>query len=157
MHNLLLLTYLGLIFSCTRPQLPAPSIAPNLSKIHKTTGLSQFDCQWKFTNSKLCLHWKWETLPTDTEYGSLIVRTYHLSILDNFPILESPSLSLKLELFMPSMNHGSSPTNTTQLEPGTFKVQDIFFVHAGHWELRFQLVDPENHHVSDTINIPYHF
>lgn len=145
------------LFNCTRPQLPNTPMPTNLSASRSNINTKTYDCSYKFTKINLCLNWRWDTLPSGSDYGSMIIRTYTLSSLDGFPVLESSPYNLKLELYMPSMNHGSNPTQTTQLTSDTYKIEDIFFIHAGHWEFRFYLINPESNHVFDTLTVPYSF
>jgi hypothetical protein len=53
-------------------------------------------------------------------------------------------------LWMPTMGHGSAPTQveramdaTGNILPGTFMVRNIFFVMGGEWEIRVTLTDAQ--------------
>lgn len=39
-------------------------------------------------------------------------------------------------LWMPDMNHGSSPITIDQLSTGIYKLTDIYFIMDGYWQLR---------------------
>lgn len=43
---------------------------------------------------------------------------------------------LTVQLWMPSMGHGSSPVKITQLGVNKYKVTEAFFVMPGTWEVR---------------------
>lgn len=97
------------------------------------------NCDLKFAKPDLCLSWYWENRPTPSEAGSLIVKLFRPNNLDGSPVLVTPEASLMLLLWMPSMNHGSTPTLTQEIDIGTFRIQEVFFIMPGEWDLRFQL------------------
>lgn len=97
------------------------------------------DCGLEFKNSKLCLTWKWETKPTATTAGSFWFRIYKLDEKDGFPILITPENTPFVQLWMPSMGHGSAPVTIRELSAGTYQAQNVFFIMAGEWEIHFQL------------------
>lgn len=157
MYKIIFLVFFILILGCTRPQLPKQLSPLATSTDPNRTYLNEFNCHWKFLRTNLCLNWHWETQPTSSDYGSLIIKTYYLSQFDKTPILDVPAGLIKLELFMPSMNHGSNPTETIVLDRGIFRIQDIYFIHSGAWELRFYLLQTDNQNVLDSIFIPFNF
>ena len=53
------------------------------------------------------------------------------------------------------MGHGSSPTHVEKVDLGTYSVNNVFFVMPGEWEIRFQLIGPQQ--VADEIIVPIRF
>lgn len=117
---------------------------------HKTNENSQnaseklLDCKLAWKKLNICLTWSWKKYPTQDETGSMLLRLYRFSNLDQYPELIDTTNSPQLLLWMPSMNHGSSPTSTQKISAGTFQVDDVFFVMPGAWDLHFKLTDEEN-------------
>lgn len=62
---------------------------------------------------------------------------------------------LFIYLWMPSMGHGSSPVNIESLEPGHFKVTNVYFIMGGEWQMIIQLKDPSKiiHESIVTLNL----
>lgn len=50
---------------------------------------------------------------------------------------------IEVELWMPSMHHGSSPTyvEAAPYQAGLFYVRDVFFIMSGDWEIRVTLTN----------------
>lgn len=95
-------------------------------------------CELKF-KSGLCLDWTWEKQPVDSEFGSLIFKTYTLENGEVIP--QDLSGTAALVLWMPSMGHGSSPTTVTRIDAGTYRATRVYFVMPGAWDLHFQNKD----------------
>jgi YtkA-like len=100
---------------------------------------SKAECQATFSNSQLCLAWHWEKKPTSTEMGSLVFKTYRLNSLDQTPIEVDLTTTPQVVLWMPSMGHGSTPTQTARVDEGTYRASNVFFIMPGDWEIRFQV------------------
>ncbi len=100
---------------------------------------SQANCQASFSTSGLCLTWYWEKKPTSSEMGSLIFKTYRLNTLDQTPIEVDLMTTPQVVLWMPSMGHGSTPTQTARVDEGTYRATNVFFIMPGDWEIRFQV------------------
>lgn len=98
---------------------------------------AQADCSLRFRVSGFCLSWFWENKPTPTQAGSLIFKVFRENLFDRTPVaVDLPSASLML--WMPGMNHGSSPTRTERLDVGTYRASAVFFIMPGEWDLHFQ-------------------
>lgn len=100
---------------------------------------SQSDCSVKFTVSQLCLSWQWEKRPSAQEAGQLVFKTYRLNSYDRSPIMIDLSEVPQTLLWMPSMGHGSTPTQTERIDVGTYRAKNVFFVMPGEWDLHFQI------------------
>lgn len=98
-------------------------------------------CRIRFADSGLCVAWKWEVKPTESQVGSFTFRTFKVDSSDQFPVLIDPPAIPQVVLWMPSMGHGSSPITVTKLEAGTYRASQVFFVMAGTWDIKFQISD----------------
>lgn len=98
-------------------------------------------CSLQFQKSGVCIDWKWEKLPTETEMGALYFKTYRKNTVDGSAVLLDQAVTPAVALWMPSMNHGSSPVSTWREDIGTYRAKDVFFIMPGDWEIKFQLKD----------------
>jgi hypothetical protein len=71
--------------------------------------------------------------------GSLIFKTYRLNTLDQTPIEVDLKSTPQVVLWMPSMGHGSTPSQTVRVDEGTYRTSNVFFIMPGEWEIRIQL------------------
>jgi hypothetical protein len=53
------------------------------------------------------------------------------------------------------MGHGSTPTTTTRVDVGSYRVSNVFFTMPGEWELRLQAKNGTE--VLDEANISINF
>lgn len=93
-------------------------------------------CELSFTSEDLCLTAKWEVMPTDSTFGSMILTFTDLNNLD-LPV--TPINVPFVVLWMPSMGHGSSPVTMEFIETGKYRVKDVFFIMPGPWDIHYQL------------------
>jgi hypothetical protein len=136
--NILISIFFTVIFSaCAQPKY-ATELGLDSNET-KNAQEQKIDCSVTFSKSGLCLYWYWEKKPTSTEMGSLIFKTYKLNTLDQTPVEIDPEQSPNLILWMPSMGHGSSPTNVARIDVGTYRASNVFFIMPGEWELKFQI------------------
>jgi hypothetical protein len=96
-------------------------------------------CLLQFKNSSICIDWKWEKMPTESEMGTFYFKTYRKNIVDGSAVLVDQSSVPQVVLWMPSMNHGSSPVFTSQEDTGTYRAKNVFFIMPGEWEIKFQI------------------
>jgi len=134
--NLFLILTVAFVAGCAEPKYVRDS---NTSNDGTNAQESKADCQVSFTNSGLCLTWFWEKKPTSTEMGSLIFKTYRLNSVDQTPIEVDLTSIPQVVLWMPSMVHGSTPTQTARVDEGTYRTTNVFFIMPGDWEIRFQV------------------
>ncbi len=96
------------------------------------------DCPTRFQNSGHCLLWRWEQKPTPSQAGSLVFKVVRANALDDSPVPINLPGSPALVLWMPSMGHGSVPTAVDQVDIGSYRATNVFFIMPGEWELKFQ-------------------
>ncbi|MCS6838952.1 MAG: FixH family protein [Bdellovibrionaceae bacterium] len=108
----------------------------------------------RFPSGQECVTWQWIKKPNHSEYGSLLIKMFRLNRFDQSPVLLESTNSFVLELWMPSMNHGSSPTTVTKVDIGTYLVEQVFFIMPGDWELRWHKMQPETNQILETLTLP---
>jgi hypothetical protein len=93
-----------------------------------------------FPQSGLNAHLEWVISP-EGNTGESILRVQWTKLSDG-TAFEPRGFSAVL--WMPSMNHGSAPTqvqrvldNQGNIVPGTYDVRNMYFVMPGDWEVRF--------------------
>ncbi len=127
LHSIVLL-HIGLT-GCAKP-LSKPPVESSEALLK--TGAR---CQAHLKVDQVCLDSVWETYPTETDFGTLIVVARD----DKSGFLKTSfTPDLKVKLWMPSMGHGSSPVRIDQIQPGILKIERVFFNMRGDWEIRFQ-------------------
>lgn len=107
----------------------------NVEKAQETA----LDCNYTFSKSGLCLNWYWELKPTSSKMGSLIFKTFRLNSFDLTPIEVDLAETPQVILWMPSMGHGSTPTQTERLDVGTYRAKNVFFIMPGEWDIEIQI------------------
>lgn len=105
--------------------------------------------------SGLLVSYHWEVMPTEETEGSFLLRIYSADPRDSFPELRDPAGSVAVELWMPDMNHGSSPVLVERLGPGTYRASQVFFSMRGAWDIRVQ--EKVGPNVVDQAALPFLF
>ena len=133
---ILVLSALCVLVGCARPKYVEESTTPSspAGKLETTT-----ECTITFTESKYCLSWYWENKPTSKQAGSLIFKVYRLNEFDKTPVEVDFKTTPEVILWMPSMGHGSTPTQTHRLDVGTYRTSNVFFIMPGVWDIRFSV------------------
>jgi hypothetical protein len=142
---------LFLMSACAKPNYEDSASTNNNSLQDQAQG--KIACQAKF-NSGDCVNFNWQTLPSETGFGSFIFKTYRLNLGDGTPVPEDQNGELSVVLWMPSMGHGSAPVQVKRLDVGTYQATNIFFTMKGNWEIRFQTKNG-THDLEDQAVIPY--
>lgn len=105
------------------------------------------DCPLSFDKLKLCAQVVWTKRATPQKKGEFILKFWD-PVRSTFkgPYL-TPRASVFIDLWMPSMGHGSSPVKVSRIAgktgkplAGRFRVSDIYFVMPGSWEIRVKLL-----------------
>lgn len=126
------------VLGCARPKYVNDSGAGNGNSVQEKI---KAECSVTFSESKYCVSWYWENKPTTRQPGSLIFKVFRLNQLDQTPIQIDMPMVPEVVLWMPSMGHGSMPTQTSRLDVGTYRATNVFFMMPGDWEIRFQIKD----------------
>ncbi|MFN8845445.1 MAG: hypothetical protein ACK5V3_00480 [Bdellovibrionales bacterium] len=127
---------LSFVIGCARPKYINES---DPATSGETTEESKIECKTRFLKNEMCLIWYWEKRPTSQTMGSLIFKIFKLNLLDQTPIEMDPPNTPELILWMPSMGHGSTPTQVQRIDTGTYRAGKVYFIMPGEWELKFQI------------------
>ena len=124
--NLIYVGLMLLLLSCGK----SPLLNKKSNEVSGNFGL---EVQKIFPASGISLNISWVTKINSTDPGlALLVTTKNGALID----LPAP---YSIYLWMPSMNHGSSPITVNHLSTGVYKLSDIYFIMDGNWQLRTQL------------------
>lgn len=148
-QTIFLLLSFGLLISCAKPnyQNPESSVQPQ-----ETPGLTKpgtpEKCELFLKTERLCTKISWTVKPKNsTETGSFNFKFY---VQENPEKLIEPRGNAFVELWMPSMGHGSSPVTVEKISEGLYRAKNVFFIMPGEWEIRIQVRDGKN--VTDQIS-----
>ena len=109
------------------------SLPCSIKKNNEVSGNFGLEALQTFPSAGVNLNISWVTKINTTEAGiALLVTTKNGALVD----LPTP---FSIYLWMPSMNHGSSPITISHLSTGVYKLSDIYFIMDGCWQLRTQL------------------
>ena len=123
------------LFNHRQAQLAPVTVAP--AEGETTPAL----CPLEFPKSGFCASLRWTQGPS--EEGSAFSLKFWRKDQGNVesgPFL-APAPQLKVQLWMPSMGHGSSPVKVESPEPGVYNATDVNFIMPGDWDVRLQLKD----------------
>jgi hypothetical protein len=98
-------------------------------------------CDLFLTLKTLCTSFEWEFAPTISVPGSFIFKFYA----EETPTLFiEPTDNVFVQLWMPSMGHGSAPVTVQKIKSGEYRAENVFFIMPGEWDIRIQLKDGTN-------------
>lgn len=120
------------LFACAKPNYQ--NISSGLTNTNKNLSA----CTLVLPKLGQCVSLTWVQNSTDSQMGIF-----------NLDFSEPVSSELKAVLWMPSMGHGSRPTQVTRLNETQFQVSNVAFIMPGEWEIRIQL--KENNQVVDEV------
>jgi hypothetical protein len=101
---------------------------------------AESECPFHFQSEDLCLEMSWEVMPTDTTFGSMVLT---FTDKKNRDLQITPKRDPFVVLWMTSMGHGSSPVTVEPIEAGKFRINDVFFIMPGPWDIKYQLKDED--------------
>lgn len=93
-------------------------------------------CTAEASTGSICIKVTWESLPTETQFGSFVFTLSDLAT-DRLDLTDHNQISVVL--WMPSMGHGSSPVNVEKIAPGIYRAEKVFFNMKGDWEIQFKI------------------
>lgn len=128
------------VIGCAEPKYQN-MIQPANSGSQQSNG-HKVECVNVFAQNNLCMQWFFEdAAPVAQKYTTLIVKLYKLNIYDQSLVYMDPELDTKLKVtpWMPSMSHGTIPTQITKLDIGTYRITNVYFIMSGPWVIYFDL------------------
>lgn len=95
-------------------------------------------CDVYFEKLTACGKIVWKSNLSTTEDAPFELQIVSAEEPKNLEILKSADL--KVVLWMPSMGHGSSPTEVVKKSDMSYDVSRVYFIMNGQWEIRFQFM-----------------
>lgn len=99
-----------------------------------------------FKNDTVHVHAKFPTKPTTEEESILVLETRDAKTHKTIELADT----IEVELWMPSMGHGSAPTQLEraldvegQVILGTYNVRNVYFIMPGLWQVFVKLTDAD--------------
>ncbi|MEQ1722575.1 MAG: FixH family protein [Pseudobdellovibrio sp.] len=99
------------------------------------------NCNLFLSVKRLCTTFEWESAPNVTTPGSFLFKFY---VQETPTVFSDPTETVFVQLWMPSMGHGSTPVTVEKIKAGEYRASDVFFIMPGEWEIRIQLKDAQN-------------
>ena len=99
------------------------------------------NCPLDFPNSGLCAKIEWIVGPSGDGENSFFVKFWGKETGTPQGPFVDPEHDDGVQLWMPSMGHGSSPVTVTEEEVGVFRATRVFFIMPGPWDIRVKLLD----------------
>lgn len=97
-----------------------------------------------FKQNTLHIHASFATEPNSTEEALLVLEAHDAKTHQIIDINDN----IEVELWMPSMGHGSAPTQIERaidakgsIIPGVFNVRNVYFIMSGEWEVQVKLTN----------------
>jgi len=125
------------------------SFQANAAKKVPSQANRKIKCELTFEKLKLCGQIKWITppkrveMPTEKDRAEAVLSFENK---DHTPLTGEFPYEVHVKLFMPSMGHGSLPTQVTpevgeggKSLPGVYRVKDLYFSMPGDWEIQVDL------------------
>lgn len=108
---------------------PTPAAAPNGG-----------ECSLKLKTAGTCLRLAWVRRATSEAPGELLLTAIAPAPgADGIPVTRRIDGEVRVSLWMPSMNHGSTPITVEPVADGVYRVRDVYFIMPGDWEIRVQV------------------
>ena len=96
-------------------------------------------CPISFDKSGLCGQLTWKGEVSDEVENAFSFRIWNkITSRPEGPYSDVEG-SFAVQLWMPSMGHGSSPVTVTRTAAGEFEVSRVYFVMPGDWDIRLQI------------------
>jgi len=98
-------------------------------------------CPLKFSNSGLCAKIDWIVGPDGSNEDSFRLSFWNKETGDSSGPYVNSGHDVAVQLWMPSMGHGSSPVTVAAESTGIYRATRVFFTMPGAWEIRVRLQD----------------
>lgn len=120
-----------------------------------STSLPDLKCSLQMSKSNLCVSVQAKVCPdlASKKYGTFFLKFYRQNLLDQSPVPMSVNEEVKVDLWMPSMGHGSAPVKVSNVDVGSYLLENVYFIMGGDWQIRIQ-IKKENENEKDEAIIP---
>lgn len=167
--------FLNLVSGCARPNFARKNSLPTnppppVTETEKPSNPPQdtpgptpqekCDSNYLETLKHQCILIRWTTLPSEDNFAD-----FTFDIKNKSSTLAVPIGTWSVSLWMPSMNHGSSPITVEEIlspSPGlnhSYTAKEVYFSMHGDWIIRFQFKAASGFEIfdNDQIVVPYVF
>jgi hypothetical protein len=96
-------------------------------------------CSLEFAQSGLCASLTWDSTPSTEQENEFTLRFWDKANGSAAGPYRDVADELTVQLWMPSMGHGSSPVQIASQGTGVYAVSHAYFIMPGTWEVRVQL------------------
>lgn len=129
--NFCLVVVFLLMAGCARPVLEDSSGKDDVKDFSSETSCTVVDV----VSAKLvCVRLIMEDRLIEKKFSSF---RFYFTDSEGFVLL-STIPNIQIELWMPSMGHGSVPTKVQYLDGGIYLASNVYFIMKGEWEMRFK-------------------
>ncbi|MGZ3773877.1 MAG: FixH family protein [Pseudobdellovibrionaceae bacterium] len=149
------------LIACARPNYSqvSPGNGDNSNSNNSDSNQNQkvtspTECHLPFLKEKLCVELVWNNIPSDSEYGSFDLKFFEA---ERPQVAVNPGHEVGITLWMPKMGHGSGPVKITNVSEGIYKIDQVYFVMPGQWQIRIQLKGAGADSVIDQVIQEYTF
>ncbi len=139
--KIIILSCTIVLLACAKPRYENININNNETSL-PAQKLS--DCPLRLKNSGYCVTWAWEQKPMGSQAGSITFKILRANLLDQSIMPADITQDVTVLLWMPSMDHGSTPVKVSKVDTGSYRATNVRFVMPGDWEIRFQIKDGNN-------------
>lgn len=99
------------------------------------------NCPLDYPNAGLCAKIEWLVGPSGSGANSFTIKFWDKDTGAPAGPYVDPEHDVTVQLWMPSMGHGSSPVTVSKESTGIYKATNVFFIMPGDWDIRVKLVD----------------
>jgi len=124
-------------------------VSAHIERNHSTEKAAQLE----FKNGSLIVQAYFKDTPLVGKRSVLFLETRSSDTSELIDIEDQ----IRVTLWMPTMNHGSSPTRVTKVigEIGLYQVSNVNFIMGGLWEVRVTLTDKNNASETQTFEMEF--
>ena len=107
--------------------------------LNPAPNLSAENCPLYFEKSQLCASISWRGEVTDQGENSFELKFWSSTEGTKDGPYTDFDGTAAVQLWMPSMGHGSSPVTVTSVARGHYSVTRVYFIMPGDWDVRVQI------------------
>lgn len=100
---------------------------------------AEAECPLAFPKSGLCASLTWDSPASSQAENSFVLRFWSKEGGSPAGPFRDADGTVAVQLWMPSMGHGSSPVTVTPHGGGAYAATRVFFIMPGAWDIRVQI------------------